>query len=359
MTKMKQIFLILLVILTMCGQIFPNPILSLQVIADRLNGCSNYFNSDVNTDPTTFSKIESGGADSNLNNNSTWVEDNIFYKTDAAITGISSILLTKSPTLQYEIFVQITNDGTSPIKYGEFSVDFPENSVHKFYNRSNSNNESTIYNLYSNPNISIDDTIKLNGLGYHRDSGTVGIPYYRTNYASDYIANNHSWIDSGQTQTFSFVADLKQGYTGNFEPTVTFFANGKNTQGCDTEDTKPSNNIATLSTTPKPNADLSIVSTSTVGSDSQTEAIGRVSLGTTFQTIVTVTNNGPDTVVAPITMGPKLKSGSRVSFVSVDATANWSCSYVNNGNLDTNCVSAVAMINGETAQFVFNYNAYD
>jgi large repetitive protein len=122
---------------------------------------------------------------------------------------------------------------------------------------------------------------------------------------------------------------------------------------CTIADPDTSNNSSTDTTAISTQSDLSLVKTSSGGSNSSTNTVGELIAGSNVTYTLAVTNNGPSTAVGPITVVDTLPSS--VTYQSSTGT-NWTCNLV--GQTLT-CTNPNNLVNGATSQVVLNVKVND
>ncbi len=123
----------------------------------------------------------------------------------------------------------------------------------------------------------------------------------------------------GQSITLSFTGTINPSFVGTMNQNLII------------RTSQPSNNCIPYgvswfseNTTITPLADLSIVKTSSGGSDSTTNAAGTLNQNTNVTYTLTATNNGPSTSEAPISITDTYNS-NLLSYLSSTSPSGWSC----------------------------------
>ncbi len=309
--------------------------------------------------------------EANSGNNSATVLDRICAINDISVTpGIGTTTAVEGTDVKYFVNFEriIDNSGSysgdrNKLYTFNFSLNYPQNFLTDF--RVDYKNTYQSYGG-NGGNIVVDSTNTVSGLT------TVN---GRVNYPSTTGGGNNS--------DYQFVLEGKT--TSNALPTNTlnFAVTSTPAVGCTNTDPNTNNNFTSFSTTITPNSDLSVVKTTSNGSNNFLST--KAEINTPVAHTLTVTNNGPSTATAPLVLTDAFNSNT-LDFVSAIPPIGWTCglpttvdaiyqhyntipegtpktsnerlrqdTFFSDTNSKIECIALNPIANGDIAQFTINY----
>jgi hypothetical protein len=229
----------------------------------------------------------------------------------------------------------ITNNGPSKVTSSQFSIEVDPNKI-------SSPIEGSI--LPGDGNFNVTSSL-----------GVLGTPVMSTVNGKLIYTNTVTGLNLsiGDSVSINFSTNRISGATGNITVAFTSQPTGPNDAvlDCSNTDQNQANNKSSFTLNTATSSDLSIVKTSTGGSNSATTIEGQFIKGNLYSYNLTATNNGPDTAGAPITIIDTLPSS--VTYTSFTGT-NWTCNTSTTPIVIVTCTNPNPLTNGSSSQVTLN-----
>ncbi len=284
-------------------------------------------------------EVQADIRDINLNNNTSTIEVETIRQAETSIqmTGSTAIVPGQTSTTYN---VTISNAGPSLIHFYVLGIEFNDNSAVDYISGGN------LSNNYDGNNFGI---------------GDLRSPKYKTGNGGNLVDSFFRYgtggtIPAGGSSNFDVTVNIKEGWTGNLIPKMTVLPNYGGFTNCSNFENNMLDNQTTL-TPLSSSADLSIINTSTGGSNSTTNTIGQTNQNTNLQYSLTTTNNGPDTAIGTINIVDTYDS-TKIQFISSTPPNGWSCGFPNLTNptaATITCQTPNSIINSGTVQILLDF----